>query len=175
MAFSLPQQTVFSCSMEIHGTMFYLKKKTMYTQGTRARARDIARASRVPSASSSFDQSYAAFVSWFGTGFILIWLKPSESARNWIFIGLNHFLLAICLHSSIILHACIFRLRMRRQHTRLSSSLKEVIQVLLVMFLVSSMSGGRWFNISGVIRVFIERNNFKSFLRLNSSSSCSFL
>ena len=121
----------------------------------------------VPSASSSFDQSYAAFVSWFGTGLILIWLKPSESARNWIFIGLNYFLLAICLYSSIILHACIFRLRMRRQHTRLSSSLKEVIQVLLVMFLVSSMSGGRWHNISGVIRVFIERNNFKSFLLLN--------
>ena len=46
---SLPQQTVFSCSMEIPGTQFSLKKKTMYnpSKRDRARASTVATASEV--------------------------------------------------------------------------------------------------------------------------------
>ena len=56
MASSLPHQTVFSCSMEIPGTILYLNKKTMYNPSSR----DRATASKVSSGSSFFSQSFAA-------------------------------------------------------------------------------------------------------------------
>jgi hypothetical protein len=64
MASSLPQQTMFSYSMEIPGTMFYLNKKTMYKPGSR----DRARASKVLSVCSSYAQSYAGLANW------LVWV-----------------------------------------------------------------------------------------------------
>ena len=60
MASSLPKQTVFSCSMEIPGTMFYLNKKTMFNPGTK----DRARASKVSSANSFFGQCYVGLTGW---------------------------------------------------------------------------------------------------------------
>ena len=54
------EQKVFSSSMEIPGTMFYLNKKAMYNPGSR----DRAKASKVSSGSSSFGQSFAGLTGW---------------------------------------------------------------------------------------------------------------